>query len=308
MSTPFAKLKISLNFPLNSYNTIKDFLDAMREIFPEQTAAYCGNSWEFIVKEGYATTKYSSGTDFLNAYYRAELIPLNTITLHNFSQNIALSYFAYDPANVLILWGKDRSLLEDVEQKILKAVSSMGNVAGTNTQTTISQEDFLGYTYDDLSFSDKIFSPKLVEIISGRMTEINIAMANKIPLAAIFLMGSTLEGILLALANAYPEKFNQSTSVPKDKYNKVKPFSAWSLNNYIDVAFDLKIFDLNVKKFSHELRNFRNYIHPYEQLQNNFSPNIITAQIGLQVLKAAVSQINDFVCTSERTLSKRFYL
>lgn len=33
MSTPFAKLKISLNFPLNSYNTIKDFLDAMREIF-----------------------------------------------------------------------------------------------------------------------------------------------------------------------------------------------------------------------------------------------------------------------------------
>ena len=41
-----------------------------------------------------------------------------------------------------------------------------------------------------------------------------------------------------------------------------------------------------------------------EQLKNNFSPNIITAQIGLQVLKAAVSQINAFVCTSEGSLSK----
>ena len=304
MSTPLAKLKIPLTFSLNNYNTIKDFLEAVREIFPEQTIAYCGNSWEIVVKEGYVTKTYSSGTDFLNAYYRAEFIPLDTIALHNFSLNIALSYFAYDPANVLILYGKDRTLLEEFEQKILKVVHSMCNVADTDTQTTISPEDFLGYTYDDFSFSDKIFSPKLIEIISGRMAEINIAMANKMPLAAIFLMGSTLEGILLALANAYPEKFNQSTSAPKDKENRTKPFSLWTLNNYIDVAFDLKILDLNVKKFSHELRDFRNYSHPNEQLKNNFSPNIITAQIGLQVLKAAVSQINAFVCTSEGSLSK----
>ena len=57
----------------------------------------------------------------------------------------------------------------------------------------------------------------------------------------------------------------------------------------------MKIFDLNVKKFSHELRDFRNYIHPNEQLKNQFSPNIDTAKIGFQVLKAAVSQINTFI-------------
>lgn len=72
MSTPLAKLKIPLTFSLNNYNTIKDFLEAVREIFPEQTIAYCGNSWEIVVKEGYVTKTYSSGTDFLNAYYRAE--------------------------------------------------------------------------------------------------------------------------------------------------------------------------------------------------------------------------------------------
>ena len=85
MSTPLAKLKIPLTFSLNNYNTIKDFLEAVREIFPEQTIAYCGNSWEIVVKEGYVTKTYSSGTDFLNAYYRAEFIPLDTIALHNFS-------------------------------------------------------------------------------------------------------------------------------------------------------------------------------------------------------------------------------
>ena len=37
-------------------------------------------------------------------------------------------------------------------------------------------------------------------------------------------MGSTSEGILLALAKTYPTMFNQSSVAPKDKENKTKPF------------------------------------------------------------------------------------
>ena len=44
MSTPLAKLKIPLIFPLNNYNTIKDFPEAVKGIFPEEKVAYCGNS------------------------------------------------------------------------------------------------------------------------------------------------------------------------------------------------------------------------------------------------------------------------
>jgi len=45
---------------------------------------------------------------------------------------------------------------------------------------------------------------------------------------------------------------------------------------------------LDVKKFSHVMRDFRNYIHPYEQMASKFNPDKHTAEICLQVLRAAI--------------------
>jgi hypothetical protein len=49
---------------------------------------------------------------------------------------------------------------------------------------------------------------------------------------------------------------------------------------------------LDVKKFSHALRDFRNYIHPYEQMASRFNPDAHTAQICFQVLRAAISALS----------------
>ena len=54
----------------------------------------------------------------------------------------------------------------------------------------------------------------------------------------------------------------------------------------------LRALKLDVKKFSHELRDFRNYIHPYEQLASKFTPDKHTAEICLQVLKAAIADLS----------------
>jgi hypothetical protein len=78
---------------------------------------------------------------------------------------------------------------------------------------------------------------------------------------------------------------------PKDKDGKVKTFQNWTLSNFIDVACDIDLIQEDIKKFSHSLRDFRNYIHPYEQLANNFNPNEHTAMICFQVLKAAIFQL-----------------
>jgi len=59
----------------------------------------------------------------------------------------------------------------------------------------------------------------------------------------------------------------------------------------IDVAFELKIIKEDVKKFSHALRDFRNYIHPYQQVSSGFNPDHHTANICFQVLKAAIYQL-----------------
>jgi hypothetical protein len=114
----------------------------------------------------------------------------------------------------------------------------------------------------------------------------------------IFLAGSSLEGILLGIASSSPKEFNQSEVSPKDKTGKVLPFHQWTLNNFIDVAYDTGRIKEDVKKFSHSLRDFRNYIHPYEQVSSKFNPDEQTARICWQVLKAAIFQLTDSKRTS----------
>ena len=107
----------------------------------------------------------------------------------------------------------------------------------------------------------------------------------------IFLCGSSLEGILLNAATQNPKIFNTSKSAPQ-RDNKVKQFHEWTLNELINVAHDVDLISVDVKKFSHALRDFRNYIHPLEQAGQGFKPDYHTARISWQVLQAAISNLS----------------
>lgn len=97
-------------------------------------------------------------------------------------------------------------------------------------------------------------------------------------------MHSTLEGVLLGIAKKNSQKFNTAQEAPKHKdTGDVKKLGEWSLSNFIDVAHELGKLQLDTKKFSHVLREFRNYIHPNEH----------TAKICYQVLQGAISQLNE---------------
>ena len=94
------------------------------------------------------------------------------------------------------------------------------------------------------------------------------------------------------MASANPQQFNQASNCPRDKLGAVKKFHEWTLAQFIDVAWELEYIGLDVKKFSHALRDFRNYIHPYAQMSSGFSPDNHTAEICLQVLKAAIVSLS----------------
>jgi hypothetical protein len=131
---------------------------------------------------------------------------------------------------------------------------------------------------------------ELVLILEARLTEAQHCLSHS-PLAAIFLCGSILEGILLGVARQKQRDFNQAANSPKDKDEKVKPFRDWSLAQFIDVAHELGLLKRDVKNFSHVLRDFRNYIHPYQQMKENFSPNKSTAEICFKVLNLAINNL-----------------
>ena len=155
----------------------------------------------------------------------------------------------------------------------------------------IKEDDFLNREFKDISLDKLGLDSVITETLNARFDEIKKCLNAKAPLSVIFLSGSTLEGVLLGIASKNPKEFNQSKAAPKDKEGKVKSFYDWSLSNYIDVAGDLGFLKEDVRKFSHALRDFRNYIHPYEQVSSRFNPNEQTARICWQVLKAAIFQL-----------------
>ena len=160
-------------------------------------------------------------------------------------------------------------------------------------KTEVKEEDFLTHEFKDISLEKLGLDSVITETLNLRIDEIKKCLNAKAPLSVIFLSGSTLEGILLGIASKLPKEFNQSKSAPKDKEGKVKSFQDWTLSNFIDVSSDVGFLKEDVKKFSHALRDFRNYIHPYEQISNRFNPNEHTALMCWQVLKAAIFQISE---------------
>jgi len=171
------------------------------------------------------------------------------------------------------------------------AAGIAARLSGKQPDPVTTEQEFLHRQYQNISVKNLSIDPNLALVLESRLAEAQHCLASA-PLATIFLCGSILEGILLGVALQKPKEFNQAANSPKDKDNKVKPFHDWSLAQFIDVAHGLGALKLDVKKFSHELRDFRNYIHPYQQLVSRFTPDKHTAEICLQVMKAAIADLS----------------
>jgi hypothetical protein len=160
------------------------------------------------------------------------------------------------------------------------------------TPLAITEEEFISREFGSLPVDKLGLDPLVDNVLKQRLHEIRKCLKAGAPLAVIFLCGSTLEGILLGIATAWAMDFNRSSISPKDKTGKVKQFQEWTLNDFINVARDLGLVGEDVKKFSHALRDFRNYIHPYQQMSAGFDPDEHTAKICWQVLQAAIMQLS----------------
>jgi len=166
-----------------------------------------------------------------------------------------------------------------------------GKAATATTGISATEDDFLKREFAAVSLKSLKLDSMITGVLEQRLSEIEKCLKSKSSLAAIFLAGSTLEGILLGVASGNQKLFNQSTASPKDDAGKVKRFPDWTLNDFINVACDVGMLGLDIKKFSHVLREFRNYIHPYQQMTSSFDPDEHTARICWQVLRAAIAEL-----------------
>lgn len=180
----------------------------------------------------------------------------------------------------------DSALLGKVRE-ILARLS--GQQKTNNTPQTA--DSFLTHEFTIPNIQRLPIEALAIPIIESRLIEARIALGAKAHLSVIFLCGSVLEAVLLGAAQKEPVRFNRASASPKASDGSVKRFHEWSLAQFIDVACELDLLKPDVKKFSHGLRDFRNYIHPYEQMQSGFTPDEHTAKLCFQVLKAALASV-----------------
>lgn len=154
-----------------------------------------------------------------------------------------------------------------------------------------SGDDFLSREFTIPNIQNLPIEASVVPIIESRLSEARKALGAGAHLAVIFLCGSVLEAVLLGAAQKEPARFNRAAASPKAGDGKVKHFPEWTLTQFIDVACEIDLLKPDVKKFSHGLRDFRNYIHPYEQMVSRFTPDEHTAKLCFQVLKAALASV-----------------
>lgn len=158
--------------------------------------------------------------------------------------------------------------------------------------SAVTEEQFLKRDFSDVSIQKVQIEASLIPILDSRLQEAIRSLQANCPLSAVFMCGSVFEGLLLGVALADPKSFNQAASAPRDNGGKVKQFPEWTLAQFIDVSHELGFLKLDVKKFCHALREFRNFIHPYQQMSSQFAPDKHTAEICLQVLKAAIASLS----------------
>lgn len=195
---------------------------------------------------------------------------------------------------LLEVWSYENPEPDPSTQKAyVRSKTTVARLQGKKLVEEQTEDDFLRKKLPNIDVSQIGLSSDLLEVTTHRLDEIMSCMTHGAPLAAILLSGSVLEGILLDLACKNPRYFNQAKCAPKDKESAVRRFPDWSLSELINAAYELDFIKLDVKKFSHSLRDFRNYIHPHEQALARFQPTKHTADICFQVLKAAVAELAD---------------
>lgn len=179
-----------------------------------------------------------------------------------------------------------------------KVAIEKGDSIVTNTSTLFELKDDESNKEQEVkeqpipNFIGLNLEPGLGEVLENRWREVQLSMANNIFIGSIVLMGSLLEGVLLAVMQKYPSLINQSKSAPRNKNTeKVKHFADWNLSDMIDCAHEVGWLGLDISKFSHVLRSFRNYIHPYQQLSCGFTPDLDTCKISWLVVQTAVTQL-----------------
>lgn len=144
----------------------------------------------------------------------------------------------------------------------------------------------------DARFSNLGFDAALQENLEQRWLEMEVCASSEAYLAAVIMLGSILEGALLAKLRANVRVAMTSNKAPRDKSGAVKSIDDWNLAEYIIVATDLSYIPKSVEKHSHELRDTRNFVHPRKQVNEKIIVDQSLYRISREVAETVIDALS----------------
>lgn len=96
--------------------------------------------------------------------------------------------------------------------------------------------------------------------------------------------GAVAEGLLTWALLQREDEALKCGKAPKDKGGQVLPLPRWGLAHLIEVSADIGAIGKAARQASWALKDFRNFIHPYNLLEQSARPDQALAMSALAAL------------------------
>ena len=136
------------------------------------------------------------------------------------------------------------------------------------------------------------FDPQFCQNLESRWQEMQKCYDSGAYLATVVLLGSILEGMLLAKLQSNIKSAMTAHKAPKDgKSGSTKALNEWSLHDYVTVAIDLGYLPKSIEKHVHELRDSRNLVHPHKQINSGIIADESLCRISREIAETIIDSL-----------------
>ncbi|MEU6922208.1 hypothetical protein [Streptomyces sp. NPDC046631] len=130
------------------------------------------------------------------------------------------------------------------------------------------------------TMAEIIREPRMAALLQRRLDEAHTCYANGAHVAAIIMLGSLLEGVLLTVI----EERDASLLGKKDPdFIGLKPL--------IDICHKAGWVDVDMERFSQALREYRNFVHPRCEFREAHTPDRDTLTVSWYVVNGALNDL-----------------
>jgi hypothetical protein len=171
---------------------------------------------------------------------------------------------------------EQRGLRADSKVNFIAVMGLLSRVLG-RLQTALEESTSVPVTEKrDFGF---VSNSDLKTIIERDYEEIQRAFISDCWKSVIILCGGSIEAILTDLL-----LINEAAAISAKSAPKNNDITRWDLSELINVAVELKLVSAGIQKLSHPLREYRNLVHPGNEIRNKLKFGAEEAKIAVEVL------------------------